>query len=317
MEETHDLYGQLIIQEPTEHKLPSPDAEEALKTEAVMAVIASGPEVATAPVAAEDIQRLDLPPDENPPTGGAPVSGSKPPPKGGSPAGRHPFSGATKRRKTLKSRVFRPRVTDYGYRWYDPLTGRWPSRDPIEEEGGMNLYGFVGNDGVNRWDRYGLSDGCSTNDDIGTIREVQYTLTTYTGGGNAWSASNEMLSQFIKGVESAYVNGAMEALAELAERGAQSIQNLAKFLEIINLLRDLQAGLVIESINVQASMDCCKCENDQYAWENVPGEGNWGDTTGYSLTAQYGRNAVADGMVSAMTEAANDLASKCPRDDNE
>ena len=28
----------------------------------------------------------------------------------------------------------------YGYRYYDPLTGRWPSRDPIEESGGMNLY---------------------------------------------------------------------------------------------------------------------------------------------------------------------------------
>jgi len=37
----------------------------------------------------------------------------------------------------------------YGYRWYDPVTGRWPSRDRIEEEGGMNLYGFVGNSGVN------------------------------------------------------------------------------------------------------------------------------------------------------------------------
>jgi hypothetical protein len=36
-------------------------------------------------------------------------------------------------------------VTYYGYRWYDPVTGRWPSRDPIEEEGGINLYGFVNN----------------------------------------------------------------------------------------------------------------------------------------------------------------------------
>ena len=44
----------------------------------------------------------------------------------------------------------------YGYRYYDPKTGRWPSRDPIEEEGGLNLYGFVGNDGVNWWDRLGL-----------------------------------------------------------------------------------------------------------------------------------------------------------------
>ena len=33
----------------------------------------------------------------------------------------------------------------YTYRYYDPLTGRWPSRDPIEERGGVNLYGFVEN----------------------------------------------------------------------------------------------------------------------------------------------------------------------------
>jgi RHS repeat-associated protein len=44
----------------------------------------------------------------------------------------------------------------YTYRWLDPLTGRWKSRDPIGEEGGMNLYGFVGNDGVNVWDYLGL-----------------------------------------------------------------------------------------------------------------------------------------------------------------
>jgi RHS repeat-associated protein len=43
----------------------------------------------------------------------------------------------------------------YGYRYYDPLTGRWPSRDPIEEEGAVNLYGFVGNNGVNGWDILG------------------------------------------------------------------------------------------------------------------------------------------------------------------
>jgi hypothetical protein len=38
------------------------------------------------------------------------------------------------------------------------LTGRWPSRDPIEEEGGINLYGFVGNDGVVNIDFLGLID---------------------------------------------------------------------------------------------------------------------------------------------------------------
>ena len=44
----------------------------------------------------------------------------------------------------------------YGYRYYDPVTGRWPSRDPIGEKGGYNLYGFVGNDGISKWDLLGL-----------------------------------------------------------------------------------------------------------------------------------------------------------------
>jgi len=37
-------------------------------------------------------------------------------------------------------------VRFYGYRYYDPVSGRWPSRDPIGERGGLNLYGFVYND---------------------------------------------------------------------------------------------------------------------------------------------------------------------------
>ena len=36
-------------------------------------------------------------------------------------------------------------VAHYGYRYYDPVTGRWPSRDPIGEKGGKNLYGFCYN----------------------------------------------------------------------------------------------------------------------------------------------------------------------------
>jgi RHS repeat-associated protein len=36
----------------------------------------------------------------------------------------------------------------YGYRYYNPEMGRWSSRDPIEEVGGLNLYGFVGNDAL-------------------------------------------------------------------------------------------------------------------------------------------------------------------------
>ncbi len=57
-------------------------------------------------------------------------------------------TGSSQTRSDSKTRHSRPGVTYYGYRYYDPVTGRWPSRDPIEESGGLNLYGFVGNDGI-------------------------------------------------------------------------------------------------------------------------------------------------------------------------
>ena len=44
----------------------------------------------------------------------------------------------------------------YGFRYYDAATGRWPSRDPIRESGGLNLYVFVGNDAVAMVDVLGL-----------------------------------------------------------------------------------------------------------------------------------------------------------------
>ena len=46
----------------------------------------------------------------------------------------------------------------YGFRFYDPAKGSWPSRDPIGERGGRNLYAFVGNNGILRVDAWGLMD---------------------------------------------------------------------------------------------------------------------------------------------------------------
>jgi len=50
----------------------------------------------------------------------------------------------------------------YGYRYYDPVTGRWPSRDPIDENfeiGDINIYAQLSNDSVNEWDVLGLCSG--------------------------------------------------------------------------------------------------------------------------------------------------------------
>jgi RHS repeat-associated protein len=46
---------------------------------------------------------------------------------------------------------------DSGHRYYSPEMSRWLSRDPLGEEGGLNLYGFVGNGPVGRVDLFGLA----------------------------------------------------------------------------------------------------------------------------------------------------------------
>ncbi len=96
----------------------------------------------------------------------------------------------------------------YGYRYYSPDMGRWISRDPIEEQGGLNLYGFVNNDPVNKWDRLGLQ---------GWITPPQQTLLPLPvaapgigwndDNSNAWNEVWAMFGYWIIGAEDEVVYG--------------------------------------------------------------------------------------------------------------
>jgi len=44
----------------------------------------------------------------------------------------------------------------YGYRFYSPSLMRWLNRDPIGEDGGLNLHGFCGNNAIVGLDAFGL-----------------------------------------------------------------------------------------------------------------------------------------------------------------
>jgi RHS repeat-associated protein len=105
--------------------------------------------------AAEEVAetRHAPPPDDDPPAGDIPLRPKTPPPppRGGNKYNVLPLNDFCMN-NTLGNGVC---VGDYGYRYYDPVTGRWPSRDPIGERGGINLYSFLGNDVVNRWDYLG------------------------------------------------------------------------------------------------------------------------------------------------------------------
>ena len=60
-------------------------------------------------------------------------------------------------------------------RWYDPVTGRWLSNDPIGISGGLNQYVFCANNPVNFRDPFGL---CSDDD---ALHSSGYGTATYLG----------------------------------------------------------------------------------------------------------------------------------------
>jgi len=47
-------------------------------------------------------------------------------------------------------------LVEFGRRFYHPWLGRWISRDPLEESGGLNLYAYAENDPINGLDPSGL-----------------------------------------------------------------------------------------------------------------------------------------------------------------
>ena len=68
----------------------------------------------------------------------------------------NPFRFSTKHQDDETGLVY------YGYRYYDPGTGRWVSRDPIGERGGLNFYAACGNSHSCRIDKDGRMavEGC-------------------------------------------------------------------------------------------------------------------------------------------------------------
>lgn len=61
----------------------------------------------------------------------------------------------------------------YNYRYYDPKIGRWVKRDPIGNSGGMNLYAFVHNNGIQLFDKLGQEiRGCCGPDITAPLNKV-------------------------------------------------------------------------------------------------------------------------------------------------
>ena len=62
----------------------------------------------------------------------------------------HPFRFSTKYTDSETGMSY------YGRRYYSSTLGRFINQDPIEEQGGINLYAFCANNGINAWDYLGM-----------------------------------------------------------------------------------------------------------------------------------------------------------------
>ncbi|MBE0701935.1 MAG: RHS repeat-associated core domain-containing protein, partial [Afipia sp.] len=104
----------------------------------------------------------------------------------GAAAASNPFRFSTKYTDEETDLVY------YGYRYYVPSTGRWLSRDPIEESGGVNVYAILNNSAVVHRDYLGLSTSCDTKCGPAVTRTTQRVLQDVESAFIGWDTVKKL-----------------------------------------------------------------------------------------------------------------------------
>ena len=116
-------------------------------------------------------------------------------------------------------------LTNFRMRWYDAVTGRWLSKDPIGLSGGLNLYAFCGGDPVNQADWIGLC-GESLGESIwDTVKNIVLSLTTATQAALPTTIStvaNALDGAATGGAFSTQIKAINEVLGSLESGGIES-----------------------------------------------------------------------------------------------
>lgn len=186
-----------------------------------------------------------------------------------------------------RSHRSRPHVAYYGYRYYDPVTGRWPSRDPIEERGGVNLYGFIGNNPFSSIDILGLNE-CSKGD----VKWVKFCVVITQGGADPVrycsdqpeSAASDLVENLPDEAKEKSAKEKTQKRAEdlakdtNAEEGVNRYKDLLKKLKDRNRDHDVLTLMTVPfSIRLEAYFKCCECDSE--------GDWNWQDDNGFAESA--------------------------------
>ena len=166
----------------------------------------------------------------------------------------------------------------YNYRYYHPANGRWINRDPIAEEGGINIYNFLCNNIISQFDRLGLEAECSEQN-LKKHKDLAFSIVLYTLARNSITiqdpegAIKSAFQDSIKNKASDKIKKHIKLL-KMLDRVCSSVN---KFKKAFNIFTEIgtSAGMTIDYIEISISAKFCKCEikNDkkEYKWEESKG----------------------------------------------
>ncbi len=216
---------------------------------------------------------------------------------------------------------------EYGFRYYEPLTGRWLNRDPIEEEGGINLYAFVGNDGVGRWDVLGLSE----DSDKGRvkIRSFRVQFVTLMGTSTTLTDVDTFVKKYL-------LKDALKYADNKASSRFESYKALSRLIKIVSGAAKAgkaigvvitegasSAGLILDEINVRSHVEVVLCNKNtgEYEKHQISGRGTWvsGTHTISFRNRDIRRNweMFTNAFESAVTGCASDIGNRIENLKNE
>jgi len=191
---------------------------------------------------------------------------------------------------------------NYGYRIYQPNTGCWLSKDPLEEDGGVNLYGFVSNNAVDAIDplgQNGYTQGLLWL--LGLGKDKHYGPDDFSTG--------EMQRSRVARIIRDKVRDELRQYCKRGEKGEKKIKidvGLNKispyaypFLFGVDLLTNSTAAFVGSFTTGEitaTAIDCCKCEAELH-WHAINVSGTESATHKPPRAGKYGDALLKDNIL--------------------
>lgn len=118
---------------------------------------------------------------------------------------------------------------DPSERWNPAKMRRWPNRDPMQEAGGLNLYAFVGNNGINKVDIDGRSWGCGCLAAMANLAKANFRLNLLLTEAELNIKGTGLDANHIRNIDDAMtqVNKAMRAVIQQCGGDAEAAAAIA------------------------------------------------------------------------------------------